>query len=406
MKSLKLKPLNQQVVVIVGASSGIGRETARRFAARGARVVVAARSAAGLESLVREIGEAGGEAMARTCEVADPADVRALADAAVARFGRIDTWVNNAAVATYARFEETSLEEFRRIMDVNFMGQVHGFQAALPHLRREGRGALIATSSIEALVSMPLHSAYAASKHAVEGMVDALRRELMAEGVPISVTSIKPATINTPFFNNAANHMDVKPTGMPPIYDPGMVADCILHAATHRVRDIFAGGSSKLMATTQALAPNALDRTLAKTGIEGARTDEPVPGGSAGALFAPREHESRVRGDFTDKQTRSPYTWLETHPTATRLALGLLAGGAVFALRRRGAATRANGARPRGGEVMRTPPAGDLRASRDATAQRGIMAPAPAVARDAMAAPDATVVVETVDVLLVPVEQR
>ena len=331
---MKLKPLNEQVVVIVGASSGIGRETALRCAERGAKVVVAARDEVGLASLVGEIAAAGGQATSVVCDVADYAQVEAVAAAAKAAFGRIDTWVNVAAAAVYASFEETTPDEFRRVMDVNFMGQVHGFMAALPHLRKEGRGALIAITSVEALVSLPLHSAYAASKHAVEGVVDALRRELMAEGVPISVTSIKPATINTPFFNTARNKMEVEPKGAPPIYQPGVVADCVLYAAEHPVRDLFAGGAAKMLATTQFLAPNLLDAALAKAGIPASRTDRPETD-TADALFAPRTDDNRIEGDFSDQaRSFSLYTWLETHPK-TRLAAtgGLLAGAALLLAR-------------------------------------------------------------------------
>jgi NAD(P)-dependent dehydrogenase (short-subunit alcohol dehydrogenase family) len=192
---MQLKPVQEQVVVILGASSGIGRASALRFARRGAKVVVAARDEAGLRTLVDEIVATGGQAAHAVCDVADPAQVRAVAQVAVSTFGRIDTWVNVAAVSVYALFEKTTPEEFRQVMEVNFMGQVNGAQAALPHLRREGRGALIALSSVEGIVALPLHTAYAASKHAIEGMLDGLRRELLAEGVPISVTSIKPATI-------------------------------------------------------------------------------------------------------------------------------------------------------------------------------------------------------------------
>jgi NAD(P)-dependent dehydrogenase (short-subunit alcohol dehydrogenase family) len=151
--------------------------------------------------------------------------------AAIDAFGRIDTWVNVAAVTVYARFEDTTPEEFRRVIEVNYLGQVHGALAALPRLRANGGGALISVSSVESSVSPPLTSAYAASKHAIEGALDALRRELMAEGTPISITSVKPATINTPLFNNARSKLDVLPKGPPPIYQPGVVADCVLHAA-------------------------------------------------------------------------------------------------------------------------------------------------------------------------------
>lgn len=332
---MKLKPLAEQVAVILGASSGIGRETALRFAARGAKVVVAARSEPGLASLVDEIAARGGQATSAVCDVTDPRQVEEVALAAVRAFGRIDTWVNVAAVSVYAKFEDTTPEEFRRVMEINYLGQVHGALAALPRLRQAGGGALIVVSSVEAIVSLPLHSAYAASKHAVEGMVDALRRELMAEGAPISVTSVKPGTINTPFFNNSRNKMDVKPQGPPPFYQPAVVADCILYAAEHPVRDLFAGGAGKMMALSQMQIPGLVDATLARFGITLERTKDPTPGGSPGALYEPRVEDNRAQGDFSTRARRlSVYTWLETHPAARRLATGGALAGTALLLRR------------------------------------------------------------------------
>ena len=153
---MQLKPLQEQVAVVVGASSGIGRETALRLAERGAKVVAAARGEAGLSSLVGEIAARGGEATYAVCDVVDFERVKAVAETAAQRFGRIDTWVNVAAVSVYARFEDTAPEEFRRVMEVNYLGQVHGALAALPHLRRAGGGALIAVSSVESIVSLPM----------------------------------------------------------------------------------------------------------------------------------------------------------------------------------------------------------------------------------------------------------
>jgi NAD(P)-dependent dehydrogenase (short-subunit alcohol dehydrogenase family) len=337
--NMKLKPVSEQVVVVIGASSGIGRETALRFAERGSKVVVAARSEPGLKSLVKEIEASGGQSAYAVCDVTDFEQVRAVAETAVRTFGRIDTWINVAAVSVYARFEETSPEEFRRLMEVNYLGQVHGALAALPHLRQTGQGALLAVSSVESIVSLPLHSAYAASKHAVEGAIDALRRELMAEGASISVTSIKPGTINTPFFNNAMNKMDVKPQGPPPIYDPVIVADCALYAAQNPVRDLFAGGAAKMMAVAQMVAPKLMDTMLAKKGIPSQRTDEPVPGGSPGNLYTPRTEDDRAQGDFTPRSRRfSCYTWMATHPRWRGLSAGLIAGTAVLWARKATAA--------------------------------------------------------------------
>ncbi len=333
---MKLKPIAEQVVVITGASSGIGRETALRFAERGAKVVATARSEPGLQSLVAEITARGGQAAYAVCDVADFAQVEHVADTAVRTFGRIDTWVNNAAVSVYARFEDTTPDEFRRVMEVSYLGQVHGALAALPRLRQAGGGALIGISSVESIVSLPLHSSYSASKHAVEGMLDGLRRDLLAEGAPISVTSIKPATINTPFFNNARNKMDVKPKGPPPIYQPSVVADCVLYAAEHPVRDLYAGGGGRMMAVAQIFTPTLVDVAMARMGIASERTNEPQPGGTPGALYAPRT-DDRAEGDFSTRARRvSLYTWLETHPRMRRLATsGLLAGTTLLLARGR-----------------------------------------------------------------------
>ncbi len=324
---MQLKPIPDQVVVVLGASSGIGREVALRFADQGASVVVAARSEPGLTSLVEEITTRGGAGVSVVCDVADFAQVQHVADTAVSRFGRIDTWVNVAAVSVYARFEDTTPEEFRRVIEVNYLGQVHGALAALPHLRNAGQGALIAISSVESIVSLPLHSAYSASKHAVEGMLDGLRRDLLAENAPVSVTSVKPGTINTPFFNNARNRMDVKPQGPPPFYPPSVVADCVLYAAEHPVRDLYAGGAARMMAVNQFLAPRLVDVTLARVGIRAASTTEPTPGGAPGALFVPRVKDNRTEGDFTARARRvSLYTQAQTHPRARSLAIAGLLG--------------------------------------------------------------------------------
>jgi NAD(P)-dependent dehydrogenase (short-subunit alcohol dehydrogenase family) len=334
-RGLPLKSIEDQVVVVVGASSGIGREVARQFANRGAKVVAAARSKPGLVSLVEDIRGQGGEAVYAVCDVTDVTDVEGVAETAVRTYGRIDTWINVAAVSVYASFEDTSVEEFRRVMNVNFLGQVYGAKAALPHLRREGRGALIAISSVEGVVSLPLHSAYAASKHAVEGAFDALRRELMADRVPISVTSIKPATINTPFFNNSLSKLGVKPKGPPPIYEPAVVAACALFAAEHPARELFAGGAGKLMVVNQTLAPRMMDAVLARFGIPLQHTDEPKSPDDT-AFYAPRPNDNRIQGDFGTLARRfSLFTWLETHPTQRRLLSGSMLGGMVLWRQRR-----------------------------------------------------------------------
>ena len=325
---VKLKPIERQVVVVFGASSGIGRETARRFGRRGARVVVSARGKDGLDSLVDSIHERGGHAIAVPAEVTDFAQVKHVAEEAVRHFGALDTWVHCAAVELYATFEQTTPEEWRRVVDVNLNGQAYGAMAALQRLRESG-GALISVSSVEANRSMPLQSAYAASKHGLKGMLDTLRLELQAEGAPVSVTNVMPAGINTPLFNKARTKMGVKPMPMPPIYEPESVADVILYAAEHPVAEIYAGGASKFMTAGQAVAPRVMDRVLMRVGFSGQKSEEVKGQDAPDNLFEAVAGHDRVSGDFGAQARRtSVYNWLETHP-ASKL---LLAGSAIGAV--------------------------------------------------------------------------
>lgn len=326
-----LKPISEQVVVVFGASSGIGRETAIQFARRGAKVIVAARSKEGLSTLVESIERAGGKAAYQIADVADEAQVKAVAQKAVDTFGRLDTWVHCAAISIYATAENTTSEEFRRVHEINFLGTVHGVQAALPHLKKEGRGALICISSVEGKRAFPLQAAYSASKHAIIAFLDALRVELKHEGQnKISVTNVMPAGINTPFFNQARTKLGVKPMPAPPIYHPSVVAETILHAAENPTRDICAGGASKMFIALQRLSPALVDAMVLKMGFESQKTSEPKPEGAPDNFYAPIESEHRVGGDFPNQaKAKSLATWLETHPKTQR-ALKSAAVGLAF----------------------------------------------------------------------------
>ena len=298
---MQLKPLEEQVVVLFGASSGIGRETALRMAKRGAKLVVAARDEGGLNSLVDEIRRGGGEATALLAEAADFNQVKAVADTAADVYGRIDTWVHLAAVSIYATFEQTTPEEFKRVIEVNLIGQAYGAMAALPHLKREGRGALIHISSVEARRALPYQSAYASSKHGIKGFLEATRVELQHEGVPISVTEIMPSTINTPFFNKARTKLGVKPMGIPPIYQPGIVADAILYAAENPVPEIIVGGAGKAIILADKISPRLGDTFMLLAGFKGQRTNEPKSEQAPDNLFHPLEGYDKVKGDFSDR---------------------------------------------------------------------------------------------------------
>jgi NAD(P)-dependent dehydrogenase (short-subunit alcohol dehydrogenase family) len=332
---VQLKPVEEQVVALMGASSGIGRETALRFAERGARVVVSARSEEGLNSLVEEVRDKGGQATAIPAEVTDFEQVKAVASGAVEKYGRLDTWVHLAAVGLFATFEQTTPEEFARVIDVNLMGQVYGAMAALPHLKREGRGALIHISSVEAKRSFPFHSAYGASKHGIDGFLEALRVELKHEGWPISVTQVMPATINTPFFDKGRTKLGVKPMGVPPIYEPETVANVILYAAENPARDLVSGGAAQALIINQRLSPRMLDTVLAtRAGFSPQLTDEPRSKDDPDNLYAPIEGHDTARNDFR-ALSRSLYNWLEMHPTVRRGAAVGTALGLLGALRKR-----------------------------------------------------------------------
>lgn len=326
---MQLKPINQQVVAVVGASSGIGRETALQFARRGAKLVVSARSQPGLESLVNEIEQMGGAVMAVPADVAVFDQVKAIADKTVEQYGRLDTWVHAAATGVLAPFDQITPEEFQRVINVSLMGQVYGAMTALPHLKREGRGALIHISSVEGLRSMPLQSPYSAAKHGLEGFLEALRVELEHEGMPISVTSVKPSVINTPFYNHVRTKLGVKPTGIPPYYQPKLVTDAILYTAEHPTRDFIVGDVGKVLDLLQRVSPQLVDALLLLIAFPGQRTSEPKFEDAPDNLFEPMPGYDRVEGDFSHLTIPSFLDWFDRNPA---LKWGAIAGIAALAL--------------------------------------------------------------------------
>lgn len=324
---MELKPIHQQVAVVVGASSGIGRATALAFGRRGAKVIVAARNYEGLASLVEQIRNEGGQADAMAADVTQFEHMVGLADFAVQRFGRIDTWVHLAAVAVYASFEETTPEEFEQVIRTNLLGQVYGAKAALPHLRRNRGGALIHISSVEARRALPYHSAYASSKHGMAGFIDALRLELLHSGAPISVTNIMPASIDTPFFNKARTKLGVQPKGVPPIYEPEQVAKAIVYAAEHPVRDLIVGGAGKLMVVGQALAPQLMDTYLLTSAFQQQKSKIPKSEHAPDNLYAPIDGYNQIKGDQKKPPiTQRLYQQLQGQSGATTVLAGLALG--------------------------------------------------------------------------------
>jgi short-subunit dehydrogenase len=282
--SVILKPVDQQVIVITGASSGIGLATAAAAAAQRAKLVLAARSGKALEDIVRTIRGYGAEAIHVVADVGDRSQADRIAEAAIDRYGRIDTWVNNAGVSIYGRLEEVSEEDSRRLFDTNFWGVVNGSMAALPYLRRRG-GALINVGSEASDAVLPLQGMYAASKHAVKGFTDALRVELELDRLPISVTLIQPTAVDTPFPQNARNYMDREPKLPSPQIDPARVADAILGAAASPAREVKVGMMAKVNTTLAKVAPG-IGEWVAKLQADRQQYDEP-PRDPAGSLHKP-----------------------------------------------------------------------------------------------------------------------
>ena len=314
MPSARKKPLDQQVVVITGASSGIGLATARLAARRGARVVLASRNGEALAKICREIEREGGEAFHVATDVSDHSQVEALARAAIGRHGRIDTWVNDAGLSIIGRLEEIEDVDHRRLFDVNFWGVVYGSLAALPHLKASG-GTLINLGSVASDIPFPLQGMYSASKHAIKGFTDSLRIELKEEGAPVAVTLIKPAAIDTPFPAHARNYTDREPKLPPPVYRTEEVAEAIVHAAEHPRRDIYIGGGGRIMSAAQAVAPRVFDRVgTTMTGQQ--MRDEPARH-PAGSLDRPGVG-GRTAGDHPGiVMRRSFYTRSALHPLTT-----------------------------------------------------------------------------------------
>jgi NAD(P)-dependent dehydrogenase (short-subunit alcohol dehydrogenase family) len=290
------KPVSEQVVVVVGASSGIGRATALAFAAEGAQVVVAARSADDLDSLVTEITDAGGSALAVPTDVAQAEQLRLLGAAAASRYGGIDTWVNVAAVTVYGRVEDISDEEYERVLQVNTLGQVYGTKAALPHLRARGGGAIIGIGSVESYRAVPEHAPYTMSKFAVRAFYDTLRIELAQEGVPIGVTTILPVGIDTPFFEHARAHQTELPKPPPPIYAPEVVAAAVVRAARRPTREVPVGGPALAFLLGQRFSPALTDALMAAGGTLSRMQKSRRPDDDRDNLDEPMPGTGRTRG--------------------------------------------------------------------------------------------------------------
>lgn len=328
------KPLSEQVIVITGATSGIGLCTARMAARRGARLVLSARGQAALDSLCAELRARGGDAIGIAADVGRREDVERLAQRALAHFGRIDTWVNNAGAGIFGRATEVSAADRARLFDTVYWGVVNGSLAALPHLKAQG-GTLINVGSAFADRAAPLHGYYSAAKHAVKAWTEALRMELEQAGEPVAVCLVTPAAIDTMFAVHARNYLDRVPKLPPPQYVPDTVARAILHLAEHPRREMLVGSAARMLALGSRLSPRLVDRMMELVMFRLQKTRLPATSGGADALYEPRHELQERSGRTMWVRKHSYYSAIARHPGAALLAGAALAAGALWTVRQR-----------------------------------------------------------------------
>jgi len=318
------KPLEQQVVVIAGASSGIGRATARAAGARGAQVVVSARNGDALDAAVAEVEAAGSRGLATTADTTSAADNEALCARAVERFGRIDTFVCSIMITVYAEVEELDAEELRRVMDVNFLGRFHAYRAALPHLQAS-RGTFVDVNSGLSYRGIPLQAAYCASKAAGRAFFESARVEQQKHRTGVDISLILPGGINTPQFDRGRQKLGLQPQPVPPIYQPELVAEAVLHCCEHPQRELPVTWASQKLLWGQKLSPRAGDLVLRRNGWKGQTTGEPKPVGSPDNLWETIPADPGAHGRF-DETAKVSSAW-----TQARIRLGKAGSAAALA---------------------------------------------------------------------------
>ncbi len=336
-QGMKVQFPDPPVVVVTGASAGVGRAVVRRFARDGAKIALIARGAEGLEGAKRDVEEAGGEALVCPCDVSDYDAVEAAAERIERELGEIDIWINAAFAGVLGRFIDMDMADYERVTRVTYLGQVHGARAALDRMLPRDRGAIVLVGSALAYRGIPLQSAYCGSKHAIQGFQDSLRSELLHAGSNVHVAMVQLPGVNTPQFDWIKSLMPMKPKPASPPYQPEIPAEAIHYAAFHRRKEIKLGWPTLEAIWGDRLASPLLDRYLARTSFSGQQDLEPVSPGRRNNLYSPvpGDHGAHGRFDATARK-RSSQLWLTTHRPQVALAAGFaLAAGALAWLARR-----------------------------------------------------------------------
>jgi NAD(P)-dependent dehydrogenase (short-subunit alcohol dehydrogenase family) len=324
----------RRVVVVTGASAGVGRATIRAFAKERARIGLLARDDEGLEAAAEEIEKAGGEALAIPTDVADPRAVEEAADQVERRLGPIDVWVNNAMTSVFAPFWDVAADEFRRVTEVTYLGFVNGTMAALKRMRPRDRGVIVQVGSALAYRAIPLQSAYCGAKHAVKGFTGSVRCELLHEHSGVEVVMVQLPALNTPQFDWILSRLPRRPQPVPPIYQPEVAARAIVWASHHPRREVWVGGTTVATILANRVVPGLLDRYLARTGFRSQQTDEPADRDRPANLWRPVDEDHGAHGAF-DRRSHgaSVQLWATTHKRWLTVA-GAAAVGLALTARR------------------------------------------------------------------------
>jgi short-subunit dehydrogenase len=330
---MRRERIAREVIVVTGASGGIGRATALAFARPGARIALLARGERGLAGAQREVEEAGAEALVIRTDVADAEQVERAAAQIEARWGAIDVWVNNAMATVFAPIADLSAEDLRRTTEVTYLGAAYGTMAALKRMRVRNRGVIVQVGSALAYRAIPLQAAYCAAKHALLGFTNSLRSELLHERSRVHVTMVHLSAFNTPQFDWSRNLVGMRAQPVPPIFQPELAAKAIVWAARHRRREVYVGWPAVKAVAANKIAPGVLDRILARAGYDGQITSEPLAQDACDNLYAPCDVDPGARGRFDAIARDRSWQW-EVTKHRSAIAVGAIALLGAWALAR------------------------------------------------------------------------